>query len=253
MSANGDIPAIDVRSLTAGYEGHTVLEDISFTVRRGEVFVILGGSGCGKSTLLRHLVGLAPPISGTILINGRDLTAASDSEREGILSGMGVLFQSGALFGSLSLADNIRFPLTEHAVLPAPVLETLAGMKLRLVGLEDCALHMPGELSGGQKKRGGLARALALEPEILFFDEPSAGLDPLTSATLDQTIVNLNRSLGLTIVVVTHELPSIFTIAHRVIMLDPQTKGIIAEGDPRELRDHSTNDEVRRFLNRDGA
>lgn len=244
-------PAIEVRNLTVGYDTRVILKDVSFSVQRGEVFVILGGSGCGKSTLLRHLIGLVPPQSGTILINGRDFTAAEGPDRDDILRGMGVLFQSGALFGSMCLADNVRFPLTEHAALPAAVLDTLVDMKLRMVGLDARAANMPGELSGGQKKRAGLARALALEPEILFFDEPSAGLDPLTSSALDSLILNLNKSLGLTIVVVTHELPSIFTIAHRVIMLDARTQGIVAEGDPRDLRAHAADPDVRRFLNRD--
>ncbi len=248
-----DHPAIEVRQLTAGYGARVILRDLSFAVRRGEVFVILGGSGCGKSTLLKHLIGLIPPLAGTVRIHGQDFTAAAGDERDCILQHIGVLFQSGALFGSMSLAENVFFPLTEHTALPRAVQETLVEMKLRMVGLADHAGQMPGQLSGGQQKRAGLARAMALEPDILFFDEPSAGLDPLTSAALDNLIVQLNRSLGITIVVVTHELPSIFTIAHRVIMLDADTQGILAEGDPRALRTHATDARVRRFLNRDAT
>jgi phospholipid/cholesterol/gamma-HCH transport system ATP-binding protein len=185
-----------------------------------------------------------------VLVNGKDITAAQDEEREEILRGIGVLFQGGALFSSLSLSENVELPLVEHADVPPEVRETLIEMKLRMVGLGGHVWHLPNELSGGQKKRAGLARAMALEPEILFFDEPSAGLDPITSSALDQTIVTLNASLGLTVVVVTHELPSIFAITHRVIVLDGAIKGIAAEGAPRELQQHSDNAYVRTFLTR---
>lgn len=248
MNSEAGQLAIDVRDLTAGYDGNAVLRNISFSVPAGEILVILGGSGCGKSTLLKHLIGLVPPVSGDILIHGESIVTAEGSQRERILKNIGVLFQSGALFGSQNLFENIELPLAEHADLPEPVRRILIEFKLRMVGLVHRTWYLPAEISGGEKKRAGLARALALEPRILFFDEPSAGLDPLSSAALDRLIVTLNESLGLTIVVVTHELRSIFTIAHRAIMLDRETKSIIADGDPLHLRDHSPDKKVRDFL-----
>ena len=245
-----DTPVIEVRDLTAGYGDTVVLKNVSFSVKQGEIFVILGGSGCGKSTLLRHMIGLMPPMHGEILIRGRDIATAHGRERETILRDFGVLFQSAALFGSMSLADNIDFPLAVHTDLPPEVIATLVMMRLNLVGIADRAASVPGEISGGQRKRAGLARALALEPSILFFDEPSAGLDPVTSAALDRLIIDLNASLGITIVVVTHELDSIFAIAQRAIMLDNECQGIIAEGNPHHLRDHADNPRVRQFLTR---
>lgn len=244
-------PIIEARNLTIGYGGEPVLKDVSFDVRRGEVFVILGGSGCGKSTLLKHLIGLYPPMKGEILIEGRELVAAEGDERRAILKRIGVSYQSGALFGSMTLAENVRLPLEEYTDLPEGALALLAWMKLQLVGLESYVGSLPSEVSGGMQKRAAIARAMALDPAVVFLDEPSAGLDPITSAELDALILRLNKTLGMTFVIVTHELPSIYAIADRVIMLDKERKGIIAEGAPAELRDHSTEPFVRRFFHRE--
>lgn len=242
---------VEVRDLTAGYGDKAILEGISFDVRRGEVFVVLGGSGCGKSTLLKHLIGLLPPLKGEILIEGNNLAKAEGDERQRILKRIGVSYQSGALFGSMTLAENVRLPLEEYTALPSEALALIAWMKLQLVGLEDYCDSLPSEVSGGMQKRAALARAMALDPAVVFLDEPSAGLDPITSAELDALIKRLNKTLGMTFVIVTHELPSIYAIADRVIMLDKKTKGIIAEGRPDELRDRSENDFVRRFFHRE--
>jgi len=242
---------IEAKNLTIGYGSNVVLKDVSFDVRKGEVFVILGGSGCGKSTLLKHLIGLYPPMGGEIQIEGRDLVAAQGADRQAILKRIGVSYQSGALFGSMTLAENVRLPLEEYTDLPEDALALIAWMKLRLVGLENAGGRLPSELSGGMQKRGALARAMALDPAVVFLDEPSAGLDPVTSAGLDDLILRLNETLGMTFVIVTHELPSIYAIADRVIMLDKEQKGIIAEGSPEELRDRSTNPFVHSFFHRE--
>lgn len=242
---------IEAKNLTIGYGSNVVLKDVSFDVRKGEVFVILGGSGCGKSTLLKHLIGLYPPMGGEIRIEGRDLVAAQGADRQAILKRIGVSYQSGALFGSMTLAENVRLPLEEYTDLPEDALALIAWMKLRLVGLENAGGRLPSELSGGMQKRGALARAMALDPAVVFLDEPSAGLDPVTSAGLDDLILRLNETLGMTFVIVTHELPSIYAIADRVIMLDKEQKGIIAEGSPEELRDRSTNPFVHSFFHRE--
>jgi phospholipid/cholesterol/gamma-HCH transport system ATP-binding protein len=236
------VQAVDV---TIGW-GDTILQEhASFDVPRGAIFAILGGSGCGKSTLLRHLIGLEEPIAGTINVDGcTPVQGPSQAPR------FGVMFQSGALLGSLSVAENIALPLQQWTRLPPDAIGGLVAAKLRLVGLSGAAEQMPAELSGGMRKRVAIARAMALEPELIFLDEPSAGLDPVSSAGLDELILDLNRQLGLTFVIVTHELESIFKVAQGCIMLDRQTKSIIARGDPRVLRDTSKDPRVLAFFNR---
>ncbi len=246
-------PIIRVEELTARYGGRTVFDRVSFEVGRGEVFVILGGSGCGKSTLLKHMIGLYTPFSGHIWIDGEDVTGAEGDAKRAILSKLGVMYQSGALFGSMTLLENVMLPMEEFTDLPPDARSLIARTKLKMVQLEGFEDFMPAEISGGMKKRAAIARAMALDPEILFLDEPSAGLDPITSAELDQTILELSRNLGVTFVIVTHELPSIYTIADRVIMLDKETKGIVATGPPAELRDRSDNPWVRRFFRREAG
>jgi phospholipid/cholesterol/gamma-HCH transport system ATP-binding protein len=241
---------ISVKELVGGYGEDIILDTVTFKVFRGEILVIAGGSGCGKSTLLKHLIGLQQPLSGKITIAGDDICTEDGTVNQHVLRKFGILYQSAALFGSMTLAENVALPMKEYTDLPDGAIDSLVKLKLGLVNLTGYENHLPSEISGGMKKRAGLARAMALNPKILFFDEPSAGLDPISSAELDNLIIHLNRSIGTTMVIVTHELQSIFAVADRIIMLDKGSRGIIAEGDPAFLRDNSQNPFVRQFFNR---
>jgi phospholipid/cholesterol/gamma-HCH transport system ATP-binding protein len=240
-------PIIRASGLTQRFGGRLIYRNVSFEVAASQVFVILGGSGSGKSTLMRQMIGLLPPEQGHVAILGRDMYAAPAD----VLNRIGVMYQSGALFGSMTLLENVMLPLQIHTDLPPRACEQVARVKLALVGLAEAAARMPAEISGGMAKRAAIARAMALDPPLLFLDEPSAGLDPVTSAGLDRLILDLRAQLGIAFVVVTHELASIMAIADRCIMLDHATAGVIAEGDPRVLRDHSTDPTVRAFFNRE--
>jgi len=244
-------PAISVRNLTMGYGSRVLLQGASFDVQRGEILVILGGSGSGKSSMMKHLIGLYQPMAGDILIDGQSIVQAGAGERAQLQRKLGVMYQSGALFGSLTTLENVRFPLDEFTAIGLAEKNLTARMLLRLVEMGYAEALMPAELSGGMLKRAGIARAMALGADILMLDEPSAGLDPITAANLDKTILSLRANLGFTFVVVTHELESIFTIADRAVMLDPKSHSIIADGSPAELRDHSSDPRVRQFFNRE--
>jgi phospholipid/cholesterol/gamma-HCH transport system ATP-binding protein len=235
---------IEVQSVGKQYRKHVVLDNVSFDVHKAEIVVILGSSGCGKSTLMRIMAGLEPPTSGRVLINGVDAGAGSITRKAGIL------FQNNALFGSMTIGENVALPIAEYTRLGKKTLRHIVDMKLDLVGLSDFHDYLPSEISGGMKKKAALARALALNPPVLFLDEPTSGLDPISSAEIDELILRINRSAGTTMVVVTHELESVFTIAPRVIMLDKTRKGIIDEGNPESLKNNSPHPFVRQFFNR---
>lgn len=243
-------PLIEVRDLTIAYGGYVVQGHLDFTINRQDVFIIMGPSGCGKSSLLRVLVGLQEPASGQVLYSGTDFWAGSEASRLQILSRVGLLFQSGALWSSMTLAENVALPLQRYTDLSPEAIREQTSLKLSLVGLAGFEAYYPSEISGGMRKRAGLARALALDPEIVFFDEPSAGLDPVSAALLDELILELKENLGMTVVVVTHDLDSIFTIGNNSVFLDAATHTMLTGGDPHLLRYNAAQPEVVRFLNR---
>lgn len=244
------VPQIEVKDITIAYGDFILLKDISFTVNKGDIFIIMGASGGGKSSLLRVMTGLTPVAGGEIWVDGVDLVSAPSEERDKIMQRCGILYQSGALFSSMTLAENVALPLQQYSGYSEKLIQELVGLKLALVGLKGFEDFYPSEISGGMKKRAGLARALALDPEIVYFDEPSAGLDPVSSKLLDDLILDINQSLGTTIVVVTHELPSIFSIGSNSIFLDSDSKSILARGNPRDLLKNPPNETVYTFLTR---
>ncbi len=251
MATRGD-PHIIVKNLTMAFGDFVVMRDLTFTVHRGSIFFIMGGSGCGKSTLFRHMIGLNEPARGEVWYQDVNFTAADDSERDRIRRGIGITFQSSALWSSMTLSENVGLPLGEFTDLSPHEIREVAALKLALVGLRGFEDHFPSEISGGMQKRAALARAIALDPEVLFFDEPSAGLDPISSRLLDDLILSLRDSLGATVIMVSHELPSIFGIGDDCIFLDVEHRTMTAQGHPRELRDHPPNANVGRFLSRGG-
>jgi phospholipid/cholesterol/gamma-HCH transport system ATP-binding protein len=246
-------PHIEVRDLTMAYGDFVIQRDLNFTVEHGDIFIIMGGSGCGKSTLLKIMIGLKTPARGEVSYDGQPFWAAAAAEQEQMKRKFGTLFQSGALWSSMTLAENVGLPLQQYTDLTDAEIREVCSLKLALVGLAGFEDYYPSEISGGMKKRAGLARAMAMDPEILFFDEPSAGLDPISAKLLDDLIMELRDSLGTTVVVVTHELASIFSIGNNSVFLDPDSKTQLATGDPKELRDHHPNFAVRNFLQRGTA
>ena len=244
------VPHLEIHNLTMAYDDNVIQKNLNFSVKCGEIFIIMGGSGCGKSTLLRNLVGLMEPTKGDVFIAGVNLWQASLEERNQIISRNGVLYQNGALWSSMTLGENIALPLIEYANLNQKQIGEVISYKLSLVGLAGFEDYYPSEISGGMRKRAGLARAMALDPDILFFDEPSAGLDPISSRLLDDLVLQLRDSLGATIVIVSHELDSIFTVGDNSILLDAEEKAIIATGPPKELLKHSEDPRVLNFLTR---
>lgn len=241
---------IVIKDLTMAYGSFVVMRDLNFTVNRGDIFIIMGGSGCGKSTLLRHMVGLKAPAQGRIFYEDVSFWEAKPEERDRIMRGTGILYQSGALWSSMTLAENVALPLEEYTDLSAGEIRELVSLKFALVGLAGFEDFYPSEISGGMQKRAGLARAMALDPEILFFDEPSAGLDPVSSKRLDDLILELRDSLGATVVIVTHELASIFAIGNNSVFLDTDSRTMTATGNPKKLRDESPDPKLHTFLTR---
>jgi phospholipid/cholesterol/gamma-HCH transport system ATP-binding protein len=241
---------IEVRDVTMAYGSFVIQRDLSFDINRGDIFVIMGGSGCGKSTLLKHMLGLMEPTTGDIRYDGKSFNNASEAEKGLMRQQWGITYQSGGLFSAMTLAENVALPLQLYTQNSSAEIAELVAYKLALVGLAGYQDYEPSEISGGMRKRAALARAIALEPDILFFDEPSAGLDPISSRLLDELIVQLKESLGATVVMVTHELPSIFDIATNSVYLDASTRTMIGYGDPRELKEHSEEAVVRQFLAR---
>ena len=249
-AASGPDIRIQVKDLTMAYGSFIVQQDLTFSIERGNIFIIMGDSGCGKSTLLRHMIGLKRPSKGQVLYEGKDFWAAEPLQRKGFMRNFGMSFQGSALWSSMTLAENIGLPLQEYTDLSAADIRELAQLKLALVGLAGFEDYYPAEISGGMMKRVGLARAIALDPDILYFDEPSAGLDPISSRLLDDLILELRDSLGATIVIVTHELASIFLIGDDSVFLDAEKKTMTATGNPKQLRDTSTDPKIHRFLTR---
>jgi len=247
MEQNAIIRAED---LSIGYEGRIIMQNLSFDIPKGDIFIIMGGSGCGKSTLLRTLTGLIPALTGRIWIRNTDFINATAADKLDIMKHSGILYQSGALFSSMTLAENVALPLQQYTAYAADKIRQIVSFKLALVGLSGYEEYYPSEISGGMRKRAGLARALALDPEIVYFDEPSAGLDPVSSKNLDNLIVEINKTLGTTIIVVTHELPSIFAIAKNSIFLDKTIRTISAKGNPKDLLQNPPNEQVYEFLTR---
>jgi len=243
-------PVIDVRGLEMSYGSFVLMRNLNFTINRGDIFIIMGGSGCGKSTLLKHLVGLKQPAKGEILYDGISYWDADSAEQDRLKRRFGILFQSGALWSSMTLAENVAMPLEQYTSLPPAQIRELVSFKMSLVGLGGFEDFYPSEISGGMKKRAGLARAMALDPDLLFFDEPSAGLDPISARLLDDLIIELSESLGTTVVVVTHELASIFAIGNNSVFLDPDVKTMTASGDPKQLLRESPDPKVINFLTR---
>lgn len=243
-------PIIKVENVTVQYDGRTILENVSFDIQKGEIFMIVGGSGCGKSTMLRQIIGLEVPTKGNIYIDGENICTATRKEKNNILKKFGVLFQSSGLFASMTLAENIALVLEKYTNMSEECITEMIDMKLAAVGLRGYDAFLPSEISGGMKKRAALARAMALDPKILCFDEPSSGLDPITSASMDALIKEINSALGTTMVVVSHDLASVLTTADKVIVLDSNTKGIIAMGNPNQLKDDKSNMSVYNFFNR---
>ena len=248
--ANNNNAHITVKDLTMAFGSFVVQSDLNFEINRGDIFIIMGGSGCGKSTLLRHMIGLIAPAKGQIFYDDVSFWDAEDDMRDQIIRNVGILYQSGALFSSMTLAENIALPLQEYTDLKPEQIREIIALKLALVGLAGFDDYYPSEISGGMRKRAGLARAMALDPDILYFDEPSAGLDPISARLLDDLILELRDSLGATVVIVTHELASIFAIGNNSVFLDPEAKTMIAQGDPNKLLAESKNPTVHRFLTR---